>query len=63
MDQNSMILEMLKQGPVTPLDALQKAKCMRLASRIHDLRQRGHRIVKRIIENGDKRYAEYHLTE
>ncbi len=41
MSQTQAILEMLKRGPVTPLDALQEAGCLRLAARIADLRQAG----------------------
>jgi hypothetical protein len=62
MDQNTLILEMLKRGPVTPMDALREAGCMRLASRINELRGEGHRITSRMVTNNGKRYAEYHLT-
>lgn len=42
MTQNKMIAEWLKKGySLTSLDALRMFGCMRLASRICDLRERG----------------------
>ena len=52
---------MLRIGPVTPMDALLKARCMRLASRIDELRKHGYQIHTKMIEVGDKKYAEYNL--
>lgn len=63
MTQNQKILAMLKRGPVTPLVALRAIGCMRLASRIYDLRQEGHDIACDIIHDGDKRYAQYRLVK
>lgn len=44
--QKANILNYMKiHGSITPLEALQNFGCMRLAARIHDLREDGHRIV------------------
>lgn len=45
--QNAMILEWMDKGnTITSLQALDLFGCMRLASRIFDLRERGHNIKK-----------------
>lgn len=64
MSQTEWILENLKHGPITPIDALQGCGCFRLAARIADLRQAGHDIIteNRALPNG-KTVAAYHLKE
>lgn len=64
MTQTEWILNQLKQGPVTGMDALNGCGCFRLAARIKDLRQAGHQIEKQTIElpNG-KHVAQYYLKE
>ncbi len=59
---------MRKFGSITPIDALREFGCMRLASRISDLRKRGVPIEKNMksAKNrfGDNvSYAEYKLQE
>ena len=45
--QNAMILEWMDKGnTITSLQALDMFGCLRLASRIFDLRERGHNIKK-----------------
>lgn len=63
MSQTTQILDMLKSGPVTALDALQQAGCFRLAARIADLRQQGHHIETETIEVNGKHIAQYQLKE
>lgn len=62
--QTEWILDALKRGPVTAMDALDGCGCFRLAARINDLRQAGHDIetIDRRLPNG-KVVAEYHLKE
>lgn len=63
--QCRQIHEWLKQGhTLTPIQALTKFGCFRLASRINDLRQRGINICKRMVKNPEngKRYAEYYIN-
>ena len=59
--QCAAILAMLKRGPITPLDAIREAKCMRLAARIADLKAEGHNITMEMVTQGEKRFAKYSL--
>lgn len=64
MSQAAQILAMLKQGPITALEALQVAGCMRLAARIADLRQQGYDITTEEFKTPTgKHIARYHLKE
>lgn len=67
--QCDAILRYLKQGnTITQLEALDLFKCLRLASRVNDLRNRGH-VIDTITEtvynrNGEPcRVARYKLLE
>lgn len=62
--QNAKILNWLENGnKITSLEALQLFGCFRLASRVHDLRERGHNIMKEmIIQPNGKRVAQYSLN-
>jgi hypothetical protein len=64
MTQTQWVLEALKQGPLTPIDALNGCGCFRLAARIADLRQAGHDITthNHTLPNG-KVVAQYHLNQ
>jgi hypothetical protein len=61
--QCNRILAHLKKGlTITSLEALQMFGCMRLASRISDLRKRGENIVvNRVKTANGKSVAQYHL--
>ena len=62
MSQNTQILKHLQSGKsITPMDALRKFQCFRLAARIADLRQAGHNIHAELEKKEDKRYARYSL--
>lgn len=63
--QCDMIADYLRQGySLTQQDALRMFGCFRLASRIHDLRERGMRInACRITTNTGKRVCEYVLAK
>jgi len=61
--QNAKIRAWLEEGnTLTQLQALKLFGCFRLASRIHDLRDRGLNIIKQMVtgDNG-KLYAQYQL--
>lgn len=46
MSQNQMILNHLKKfGSITPLDAIELYRCLRLSARIADLRAKGAKII------------------
>lgn len=66
--QNDKVLERLKQGPITPLDALVELGVMRLGARVFELRQQGHIIFSKTVEvqtrlGGIAHVAEYRLEE
>tara|TARA_R100001163_G_scaffold59465_2_gene48244 strand:- start:807 stop:1046 length:240 start_codon:yes stop_codon:yes gene_type:complete len=48
-------------GKITPLEALDKFNCMRLAAVIHTLREEGLEVMTKTIKNGKKSYAQYYL--
>ena len=62
--QNAKILAWLGDGKtLTAMEALREFGCFRLASRIHDLRDRGWNIAKEMVtlHNG-KRVARYSMA-
>jgi hypothetical protein len=62
MNQEKQILDYLRQGnAVTPLVALEKFGCMRLAARVYRLREQGYKIETRHKKANNKVYAEYYL--
>lgn len=62
MSQEFQIINhMAKIGPITPMAALSLYGCFRLASRINDLRNKGHIITTEMIEVRGKRIAKYSL--
>lgn len=67
--QCDKVLEYMRRfGSITQLEALSDIGCMRLASRISDLRQQGYAIGRRIKTSknryGDSvSFAEYYLIE
>lgn len=68
MTQNEIIIRHLKTfGRITPVEAMNEYGIMRLASRIHDLKQEGYRISSEnkvsINRFGEKvHYASYRLV-
>ena len=64
MSQADDILAYLKTGAtLTPLEALSRFGCLRLAPRCLELREAGYRIETTIRRNGRKYFAEYRLTD
>lgn len=65
--QTDAILDYLDHfGSITQMQALSDLGIMRLASRIHDLREMGHPIKKRMIESKNRygehvAFAEYYM--
>ena len=62
--QCNRILDYMQQGlAITSYEALQMFGCFRLASRIHDLRERGNNItVERVKTANGKTVAQYRLV-
>lgn len=67
--QNEKIIEYIKRyGSITPLDALREFGCMRLASRMCDIKAMGYGIVSEIVSSQNRdgesvRYARYRFAE
>lgn len=65
--QNELLLELLRERGaegVTPLLALERARCFRLASRVFELKEAGHRIDTTTVDTpGGARVACYVLVE
>ena len=58
--QTEKILNYLKSGKsLTPITALNKFGCFRLAARISDLRKDGHTIFTETINKAGKSFASY----
>jgi hypothetical protein len=62
--QTESVLAALRSGhELTPLDALNRFGCFRLAARIDELRDAGYEIETRIVRNGRKAHASYYLRQ
>lgn len=63
MTQNDQILAALKNGPLTPMDALARYGIFRLAARIGELRELGYPVsVEKYKTPTGKRVARYWLA-
>lgn len=58
--QNDMVLDALRRGPLTQLDAYWFG-VTRLAARIYDLRQLGYKIETVYRHENGRRFASYYL--
>ncbi len=64
MSQNTRILNyMLKGNSITPIDALRKFDCFRLAARISNLRADNYPIVMKLVTKSKKTFASYSINE
>ena len=62
MTQNQQIKSYLEKGKtITPLQALNKFGCFRLAARVNDLRKEGLNISTKIVTKDGKTFASYKL--
>lgn len=62
MNQKQQIEKYLSKGKsITPIDALNKFGCFRLAARISDLRNDGLNIATKIVTKKGKSYASYSI--
>ena len=59
--QRLRILSHLRRRPITALQALNLYGCLRLASRINDLRNQGHSILSTMVDIKGKRVARYSM--
>ena len=64
MSQSKNIRHYLESGySITPLEALNKFGCMRLAAVIFDLKKEGVKIKTKIIKKNNKSFAEYSIDK
>ena len=62
--QHNLVLDALLDGDsITPMDALDKYGCFRLAAVIYDIKKDGYKVKTTIVRNklSGKRYAKYSL--
>lgn len=50
---------LLRHNSITPLEALRKFGCMRLAARIGELREEGFSVLTARVSRNGRRYAKY----
>lgn len=55
--QNEQLIALMKKRWVSPLDALTKVGCMRLAARVLDIKNQNYQVLDRWVEN--KKFKEY----
>jgi len=62
--QNALILKHMRDHKtITSLEAVEKYRIMRLASRVSELRSRGYSIASEYVKNGKSHYVVYHLKD
>ena len=60
--QAKRVLKYLHSGyTITGLQALKLFGCMRLASRISEMKKEGLTISKTMVKQGNKHFAQYHM--
>ncbi len=64
MSQSKQIKHYLEGGnKITPLEALDKFGCFRLAAIVHKLKEQGLKIKTTMIKEGQKTFAEYSIDK
>ena len=68
MTQCQRLLARLERGPITPMDAWSELGIYRLAARVADLKDAGHKIVKQTVSVANRfgescRVARYSLEK
>ena len=64
--QHNQVLDALLDGDsITPIDALDKYGCFRLAAAIYDIKKDGYKVKTTMVKNklSKKRYAKYSLED
>ena len=60
--QTKLILNHLKEKPITSLEALNLYGCLRLSARILDIKNQGYKITSQIIKSNSKHFSQYTLV-
>lgn len=63
MTQTDRIRRHLERGKsITPLEALNRYRCLRLAARVNELREDGMAIITERVTHNGKTYASYRVA-
>jgi Helix-turn-helix domain len=61
--QSFRIYQFMRKGMgITPLQALSRFGCFRLAARIHELRSMGINVIKTNVVKNNKQFAQYSIN-
>lgn len=63
MTKTEQVLTHLTKNPITSWEAITLYHVTRLADIIFKLKQRGHNIVTKMIDEGEVRFARYYLIK
>ena len=68
MTQINELIDLMKQGWVSPAMALAGTGCMRLAARVHDIKAMGYKVIGRTVKGKSRggrttTYKEYRIKE
>jgi hypothetical protein len=63
MNQTQQVLRALRRGPLDPLTAWKTLGVYRLGARVYDLKQQGHTIKSRLVQQNGKRFSRYLLVQ
>jgi hypothetical protein len=63
MTKTDQVLTHLTKNPITSWEAIMLYRVTRLADIIFKLKQRGHNIVTKMIDEGEVRFARYYLIK
>jgi len=55
--QNQQLIDLMQKRWVSPIDALNKVGCMRLAARVLDIKNQNYKVIDRWA--GNKKFKEY----
>jgi hypothetical protein len=58
--QNEQLIELMQKQWISPLDALAKVGCMRLAARVLDIKNQDYMVLDRWADN--KKFKEYRIA-
>jgi hypothetical protein len=61
MSKTDQVLMHLKKKPITSWEAITLYKATRLADIVYRLKVQGYNIVTHMVDNGETRFARYHL--
>lgn len=68
MTQIDELIDLMRQGWVSPAMALAGTGCMRLAARVHDIKALGYKVISRTVKGKSRAgrvttYKEYRIKE